>query len=482
MSVQTTTPQKKRVVIIGGGITGLTAAYELNKLSGGLVDIVVLEGGATTGGWISTSEIEGVVTEQGPRSFKASGAGTYTLKLCCELGLQEQLLASQKSAAKRFIYLDGALHNINVMFLVRHVGVVTLLLEFLNFGARGAMPATDESVADFFSRRFGPAMQQIAQCIVSGVFAGDATKLSLRSCFPAIHEMEVSSGSLIWAGIKSFFGFHAAPPVAMTDEVASFQSRGSLYNFKQGMRTLPARLLFALKDTNVTVRCNSLVVGITGGEQSGPTVKLVTGEEVSCDHVISTINPYYLSPIATRLGLSTAAGQLGSIPHADLTLVNIVGNTSSIAIPESLRGFGFLIPEGNVIGVTMDSLTFPLDASVRFRGEKAVVLTVMIGGQLMQKSTLAKLDVVAEALAGLQTYAGITVREADVATKVTRVKNGIPQYLKGHTAKMDEVSRAFASRRVTLAGMAVLGPGVNDSLLSGFRAAQCVEQTGILSA
>ena len=477
---------RKRVVIIGGGVTGMVAAYELSKANASGAEIVVLEGSAKVGGWLASSQTdEGVLCEQGPRAFRGSGAGTYTLKLACELGLQEQLVPCDRAAARRFVYLDGRLQAATLWFMVRRVGVWNLFLEFLNWGHRAAVPADDESVADFFRRRFGEASVEVAQCLVGGVFAGNAQTLSLRAAFPAIHAMEKACGSLIWAGIKSTLGLYtAACPVQATDEVRAQQARASLFSFQSGMRTLPSRLRAALVDTsNVALRTNALVVGMSQRvADERLCVSLVTGEDVVCDHVISTISPYYLSPLAGKLCGKQAGGfdvskALGSIPHANLVLVNVVGGAESVRIPKGCEGFGFLVPNGDILGLTMDSLTFPAqNAGVVYKDEPGapVVLTVMIGGTRKDKQWLAKIDPVALAVEAAERYAGVVIDKERATFKVTQVRNGIPQYELGHTAKIAEASEVLAKKRVTMAGMAVLGPGVNDSLVSGLRAAQCV--------
>eukprot|EP01064_Diplonema_japonicum_P000778 TRINITY_DN1051_c1_g3_i1.p1 TRINITY_DN1051_c1_g3~~TRINITY_DN1051_c1_g3_i1.p1 ORF type:complete len:477 (+),score=136.08 TRINITY_DN1051_c1_g3_i1:60-1490(+) len=468
----------KKVVVIGGGPCGLAASYELVKRHGdGDVQVVLLEKENRIGGWLKTTE--GVMlSEQGPRAFKSSGPGGYTLQLACELGIKNELIPAERSAAKRFIYIDDSLQQVTLWWVLRRIGLRQLFLEFMNWTPAAADRST-ETISEFFKRKFGESMQVVSQCVVGGVFAGDASRLSVADAFPAIAAMEENCGSLLWCGLKSFFGFYKPPsPVPITDEIAALQTK-SMYNFKRGMQTLPAALLKGLGD-KVTVKRNSLVVGLG----SNPTsVRLVTGEVIECDHIICTIAPYFLSPLVSKLCtekpvLAELPGLLGSIPHADLTLVNIMGNEDCVSVSKKLRSFGFLVPNGEILGATMDSYTFPQQyEGVEYKGKQAVAITVMIGGELKTKAWLKGIDAPVVAAAALEKYAGIIVDLKESLVTTTCTKHAIPQFNSGHRARMDKITTALLPHNISLAGMCTIGIGVNDCLLSGLRAVQSLEAT-----
>eukprot|EP01059_Diplonema_ambulator_P012753 TRINITY_DN23211_c0_g1_i1.p1 TRINITY_DN23211_c0_g1~~TRINITY_DN23211_c0_g1_i1.p1 ORF type:complete len:415 (+),score=73.10 TRINITY_DN23211_c0_g1_i1:47-1246(+) len=394
------------------------------------------------------------------------------------MGLEDELIPAEGSAAKRFVYVDGGMHQVTLWWIVRRIGLRKLFREFMNWIPQPADPFT-ETVSDFFARHFGDSMRAVCQCIVSGVFAGDASRLSIADSFPPIFQMQQACGSLIWAGIKSLFGLYMTPsPIPITKQVAALQKK-PLYNFKRGMRMLPAGLHNAIKD-KVTIRRDMLVVGLGVHPTS---VKLVTGEVIECDHVISTISPYYLSPMLSRLQgapeVCDLQRVLASIPHADLTLVNVMGNTDSIQIPKNLRGFGFLVHDGDILGATMDSCTFPQQYDgVLYKGKQAVAITVMMGGETKTKAWTKKLDAPANARSALEKYAGITLDADNVIFKTTAVQNAIPQYIGGHAAKIAEVKKTLKPYNFSIAGMGTSGIGVNDCLLSGLHAVENLEAEG----
>ncbi|KAJ9456834.1 Protoporphyrinogen oxidase [Diplonema papillatum] len=478
-------PGAKRVVIIGGGITGLAAAYELTKRAGPAVQVTVLHGDDKVGGWLKSKPVAGVLCEQGPRGFRSQGAGAYTLQLACELELQSELAPCDRAAAKRFAYLNGKLNLLSVWFVIREFGFWNLVGEFLNWGTRRARPEAEETVSDFFARRFGERARGLAQAMVAGIFAGDATKLSLQACFPAMRDMEASCGSLIRAGLLSMVGlYRPKQPFDACDAVKSLQSQSTMYTFQHGMGLLPIALYEAARKQGATIRLNALAVGLDTTD-NGLAVKLVTGEVVPCDRLICTSSPYYLSPLVASLHTSTrdprllkCKTDLASIPHSSLTLVNIVGNADCIQVPAKHVGFGFLVPAGDIIGCTMDSAVYSkMYKGKLYKGKQAVCLTVMIGGTLKTREWLQSADVRALSKTWLRDVAGVDMNASEVTFEVTQVLNGIPQYYIGHHAKMGGVADALGAYGIAVAGMGVMGPGVNDSLLSGLRAVQYIAST-----
>eukprot|EP00755_Sulcionema_specki_P040190 Sspe_Gene.114225::Locus_99717_Transcript_1_1_Confidence_1.000_Length_833::g.114225::m.114225/K00231/PPOX, hemY; protoporphyrinogen/coproporphyrinogen III oxidase len=241
------------VVIVGGGISGLTAAYRI-ATSREDVQVTVLEKGDHPRGWLRTGELNGVQIELGPRSFQSRAYGVYTLSLCEDLGLVDDLLPSHSSSAKRFVYLNGRLNQMTLFWVVRFVGVWTLLRELLGACPCRHVEQREETVVDFVRRKFGDHLAPVAQAGVNGIFAGDAANLSMTACFPRVVEMEERSGSLVWDFIKSFFR-RSVPPIRLTKTVQRLQKR-SLYSFKKGMQYLPDKLADALqKLPNVRLEC-----------------------------------------------------------------------------------------------------------------------------------------------------------------------------------------------------------------------------------
>ncbi|MGM0669867.1 MAG: protoporphyrinogen oxidase, partial [Gemmatimonadota bacterium] len=195
----------KRVVIIGGGITGLTTALHLKDGAGRVprgLEVVVLEANDDPGGNIRTRRVEGFTIERGPNGFLDNVPATPALVR--RLGLEDQVQKADESAAKRFLYRDGRLHLLPAGPLgFLKSPVLSLPGRFRVFGepfARSRPMGVDETIFDFASRRIGEeAASVLIDAMVSGVFAGNVRELSLASSFPRMAAMEAEHGGLVKA-------------------------------------------------------------------------------------------------------------------------------------------------------------------------------------------------------------------------------------------------------------------------------------------
>ena len=182
-------------IVVGAGISGLVCAYASRKAG---VDAQVLEASPRAGGVIASVVCDGFVLELGPQSFSA----TPSLRaLCHELGIANQFLQAPASAP-RYILVDGALKKVPLNPLAM---LASSLLSPATkwkiardaFGTTSA-PESDESVAAFVRRKFGAELlDRLVGPFVSGIYAGDPERLSLRSAFPQLHDAEKSAGSVI---------------------------------------------------------------------------------------------------------------------------------------------------------------------------------------------------------------------------------------------------------------------------------------------
>ena len=189
-----------RIAIIGGGISGLSTAHAIQRLAAGAgltVETIVLEKKDRLGGKIGSVKENGYLCEWGPNGFLDNKP--MTLELCDRLGIKEQLLRSDDNARKRFIYSGGVLHQLPEngpgflrSRLVSWPGKARLACEMLVPPRRDG---GDESLADFARRRLGSeALDKLIAPMVAGIFAGDPETMSLKSCFPRIHELEREYG------------------------------------------------------------------------------------------------------------------------------------------------------------------------------------------------------------------------------------------------------------------------------------------------
>lgn len=198
-----------RIAIIGGGISGLAAAFELEELrrnASAVVEYVLYEASARLGGVLRTENIDGCIVEAGPDSFLTEKP--WATDLCRTLGLGDQLIGSNDSDRKTYILTNGRLVEMpdGLMFMVPTKIMPTVLSPLFSWKTKLRMAkewfhprnyGPDESVASFVERHYGSEMvDRLADPLLSGIYGGEAANLSLRAVLPRFHDMEDSHGSL----------------------------------------------------------------------------------------------------------------------------------------------------------------------------------------------------------------------------------------------------------------------------------------------
>ena len=189
-----------RVVIVGGGIAGLSIARAL-RAEAPTADVIVLERGDRIGGYIRSDRIDGYLCEGGPDGFLDNAPATVAL--VDELGLSSRLLPSRDEARRRFIFRGDRLHEVPLSpgaFLASRLLTPGAKLRIACEPFARRAPQYDESIRQFAERHLGrEAAHVLVGSMVSGIFAGDAEQLSLRSCFPKMHNMDERYRSLFRA-------------------------------------------------------------------------------------------------------------------------------------------------------------------------------------------------------------------------------------------------------------------------------------------
>jgi oxygen-dependent protoporphyrinogen oxidase len=224
---------KEHFVILGGGISGLALAWYLKKKYQETIHLTIIEKSSRAGGWIRSIQQQGFLFEEGPRSCRTKGAGIATLELIEELGLENEVIAASPHAKKRYLYTGKQLRCLPQ-------GIISSLFSPLT---RGILPALwkewrkapekceDESIYDFFARRFSPEIaEQFIDPMVAGIYAGDIRQLSLRSCFPQLHRWEQEYGSLT----KGMFFDRSRSKEIHSPFVQAMKS-APIFSFKNGM-------------------------------------------------------------------------------------------------------------------------------------------------------------------------------------------------------------------------------------------------------
>lgn len=350
----------EKVVIVGAGISGLTAAYRLKRLG---VRSVVLEASARPGGVISTTRRNGFLFETGPQ-FPRFPAPLW--QLVRELHLEDEFVAGN-SKAQRYIFRHGSLHPapFSPMELIqtRLVGFRSKLRILADPLGYSRPPEHEESLAEFIERKFDDeVLDNLVDPFISTIFLGDTRRMGMESAFPTLVEWERRKGSLLRGAIAARSAkrdrskLDISSPVSGGNSAARSGANGNatklhvtqalpaLGSFKCGMATLPDRLADELKrEMRYNVEVSSIAPwnGDERAVTAGWQLCLSGGETIIAEHLVLAVPAH----VAARL-LETSAPQLASllkaIEYAPICTVSSAYDRSQVA--DALDGFGFMVP------------------------------------------------------------------------------------------------------------------------------------------
>jgi oxygen-dependent protoporphyrinogen oxidase len=449
-----------RVAIVGGGIAGLSIAHALATAAPG-ADVVVFERRDRVGGNIRSERIDGYLCEAGPDGFLDNAPATLTL--VDEIGLTPKLLRSRDAARRRYIFRRGRLHEVPMgpgAFLATRLlspsGKLRILAE--PFSRRA--PEYDESILAFAERHIGrEAAGVLVGSMVSGIFAGDANQLSLRSAFPKMHEMEAQYGSLVRAML--------AKRRERRNENGVGAPAGTLTSFVGGMEDLVRATAAALGD-RLRTGCRVAELQVRRGHQDPARPRLVgarafslgcASRQVEADAVVLA-GPAHESAELLRAIEPNASARLAAIHTAPLAVICLGYDAAALAAERGpLDGFGFLAPRGEgprILGALWETSVYPHRAP-----EGKALLRVMIGGATdLAAVELSDGELLATVRADLERTMGL--RLAPEFVHVFRHWRGIPQYTIGHAGRLARIEAALAPLRgLFLAGNSYRGVSVN---------------------
>lgn len=446
---------KYRDIIIGAGISGLSLAWFLKKHFGKDHALTVLEAEDRPGGWIRSHVEDGFLFEMGPRSCRSKGAGIETLKLVEDLGLCEEMISASPEAQKRFIYTNGKLYAMPgnpFSFLLSPLmkGVLPALLKELR------VPPTDledESIAAFIGRRFSPEIAtRLMDPLVSGIYAGDINKLSMRSCFPEMHLMEHEHGSVVKGMFRKKKVGHELSPFVQKQRLSP------IFSFKNGMESLVSALYSNLKEH---IQLASKVVSLRIDKDEVDVV-LANGSVLNTDRVFLAVSAQAAARIVGICSQGSAL-LMGECESATVAVVNMGWNKR--VLKKEQAGFGYLVPSSQregVLGIVFDSCAL----SEQNRHGEQTRLTAMLGGALSPEvAGMAHGDIKNRTLAALEKH--LNIRKIPETIKVTVARNAIPQYHVGHHNRLLEIVRILkddCGGRVNLLGSSWRGVSVNDCI------------------
>ncbi|VGO19890.1 protoporphyrinogen oxidase [Pontiella sulfatireligans] len=437
----------QKVAIIGAGITGLTAAFELKEKG---IDCTVFEASGRVGGCIQTVLEDGFLVECGPNSILDTHPNLG--KLIARLGLEGNKLPSKPEANNRFIVRDGkpiALPTSPPAFFSSKAFSAKAKLRLMREPFITSKSNEQESLAEFVVRRLGQEFLDYAiNPFVSGVYAGDPAKLATCHAFPKLYELEQKYGSLIKGAIKG------SKERKQRTETASKDAR--MFTFDDGMEVLPKQLAAKLGDT---VRLNTPVSSIQTLEEG---IWLVNREEFS--DVLIAIPAY----AQTELNAPFDVDVFSEIYYPPVASLSLGFGLNQFMHP--LNGFGVLIPKIEKrfsLGALFPSSIF----AGRAPGGMAL-LTVFIGGsQSPERALMDEGEMLAEVLKDLHDLLGLDgepdFRHLSVWPKA------IPQYVVGYEKYLNRMKQVEADfPGIHFAGHYRDGISVANSILSGINTAE----------
>ena len=471
----------KRVAVIGGGITGLSAAQRLISTDP-TVQVVIFESTERFGGIIRTEHSDGFLTELGPDSFITNKPGG--IQLCDDIGFTDQLIPTDAEFRRSLVLRNGVPQPVPDGFMLMAParpwaiattpvlsvgGKIRLLREV--FVRPKTNPEEDESLADFVRRRFGrQALDRLIQPLIGGIYTSDPEKLSLKATLPRFIQMEQEYGSVIRATLAEQRQKKGRPDA----DSGSGARYGLFATPKYGLGSLVDAILAWLQESGrATLRSNlsvsSLSLNPATGGAANPSwnVSLPNLPDETFDAVILTLPTH------------TAADLLNDDSFADLTqaLREIKYASSAIVVTEhrltdfrhSLDAFGLVVPaieNRKVLAVSFTSRKFPGRAPAGH-----VLLRTFVGGamqpELLRHSDEEITDFVKQELSTM-----FGMANAPAFCRVVRYNRAMPQYHVGHILRVAEIERLTAAHTgLHLAGSAYHGVGLPDSILSGRSAA-----------
>jgi protoporphyrinogen/coproporphyrinogen III oxidase len=395
-----------KVAILGGGITALSLGWYLQQQG---VEFSIYEQSDRAGGSIQTEERGGFLIETGPRTLRTSGI--ETLKLIEALGLQDQVIGSE--TLDRYLYLNQKMQKVSFFSPLARKYLIPFLQEA--FKPKGNLE--DESVYAFAKRRYNT---QIAKTffdpLVTGIYAGDMEKLSMRACFPSLFNLEKKHGSLLKGML-----FARKKPQPMSPFVRQMQ-KYPLFSFQKGLSTLTKELAERLKGH---IQYHKKAAGVQGTK-----ITFADQSHVEADHIFCTI------PLNSQ------------VERVSLTAVHLGYHSNTLPF----KAFGYLIPRTErerILGVVFDSAVFPSQQPGK------LCLTVMVSG-VPEEAIDWALEAVARHLG---------LKQPDLIT-CSRHPHAIPQYPVGYQPRANE-------EHITFLGSSYTGISVNDCIAKAHQTANC---------
>lgn len=452
----------KRIAVIGGGIAGLSAAYELElaRRAGADLEYELIEASNRLGGVIKTEQLDGCIVEAGPDSFLTQKP--WARELAKEVGLEGELIHSQDHLRKTYILNRGRLVPMpeGLMMMVPTQVSPMLATPLLSLGTKLRMgmeylapPAQlaegkDESVAAFVSRHYGEeTVTKLADPLLAGVYGGASAKLSVRAVMPMFVEMEKKHRSLSRGVLHARRSSNGSQPAPL------------FTSLRGGMQQLTEAVAANLRQASV--RVNSPVVRIERREH-GWSVFTPHGESKVTGLVMAT--PAYVTAALLRSADNALGEQLSRIDYSSSIVTALTYDAASVTLPD---GFGFLVPkteEKRIMACTFVHNKF----AGRAPEGRLLLRTFMTGTSQWNDDEI--LAAVRKDLADI-----LGIKAEPRASLVQRWPKAMAQYEVGHLERVARVRESLTHLPgLQIAGNALGGIGIPDCIREGRSAAKAL--------
>jgi protoporphyrinogen/coproporphyrinogen III oxidase len=436
-----------RICVVGGGISGLTTAYLLRSRGH---NVTLFEASSEVGGNIRSEKRDGFLLEHGPNSLLRF---PRVVELIDALELRSAVLPTSPSAKKRFVLLGGKLQPLPTgvgSFVFGDFFSGKAMLRLLKEPLVSTRSGTGESVAAFFERRLGPeVVEKAVDPFISGIFAGDPEKLSIREAFPKLFEFEELHGSLLRGAVSS-----------KREKVDKTFPRS--FTFQNGLDTLTDRLKELIgtgAETGVTVDR----IDIT---ENGYRISTDRASAEEFDAVVISTKADAAASMVQDINESLA-GRLRDVYYPPLTVVRLGYRTSAVKF--MTEGFGFLVPKSEgrgILGSLWTSNVFPGRAP-----DGISLFTSFVGGarspELFDLSDEETTELVHTELKEI-----LEIVEPPSFTSLTRWKKAIPQYNIGYKETVEAIEKFVISNPgIFICSNFYRGISVGDCIKNAYRTA-----------
>lgn len=475
------TGRKRRVAIIGAGLTGLSAAHRLMSLAPN-VEVTLFESSARSGGLIETVRKDGFLIERGADSFITNKPAA--VELCRELGLEDQLIPTNSQFRGSLVLRNGKPLPTPDGFSLLTPSRLGPIFRSPIFSWKGKLRIAaeqfvrksnsnvEESLSTFVRRRFGnEAFERLVQPMVGGIYTADPEKLSLSATLPRFIGMERQHGSLIKATRQQ----KAVDSTA--DQHASGARYGLFATFKDGMQQFFGELqkqVCSQATIRFSTAVKSLVRTANGWDVETDTLTDTLSDSVteSFDEVIVSTATYVAGRLLQQQN-SQLAELLNAIEYASTAVVCTAHRLQDVDYP--CNAFGLVIPaieQRKILAISFSSRKFPDRAP-----DDQILMRTFVGGatqpELLNRSDDELVDLVREETSDI-----LGIRNRETLSIVTRYNNAMPQYHIGHQQRISAIEKLVdAEPGLHLAGSAYHGVGIPDCVRSGREAADRVLQS-----